>query len=137
MPEMFMSQQFLKAAVSLPKGAKVKLFKIFDLLGENPRHPSLHMKKIQGAHRADIYECRVDDFWRLIVRVGGDVGIQLVYVGAHDEAIRHGAHVHESVEPFGAPPSPDGLVNAFLAGDDAALGFLPVTGSDLPALLGD
>ena len=67
-----MSDVFTESASRLPKDAKAKLFKVFTLLAKNPKHPSLHFKKIQGANRKDIYECRVDLFWRLIIQdLGG------------------------------------------------------------------
>lgn len=134
MLDLSMSHAFREAAVYLPKDAKAKLFKVFLLLGENPRHPSLQLKKIQGARRPDIYECRVDQSLRMVVRLAGSSGIELVYVGAHDEAIKHGCRVAEGTGAYGQT-QPSDRVAAFLEGNDGALAFTPVSVEDMAALL--
>jgi mRNA-degrading endonuclease RelE of RelBE toxin-antitoxin system len=131
-----MSPPFREAAVSLSKDAKVKLIKVFHLLGENPRHPSLQLKKIQGARRPDIYECRVDQSLRMIVRLAGDTGIELVYVGTHDDAIKRGSRVCEEAQPYGRIHVSEERVTAFLEGDSEALVFYPIAERDLADLLG-
>jgi mRNA interferase RelE/StbE len=83
-----MSSIFAESANRLPKEARAKLPKVFMLLTSNPRHPSLRLKKIKGAIRPNVYECRLDRSWRLILQGMGEMTFDLVYAGAHDEAIR-------------------------------------------------
>lgn len=88
-----MSESFAEAAHDLPQDARVKLSKIFMLLTKDPRHPSLQVKKIKGAKRNDIYECRLDQSWRIILRDLGEKNYALVHVGAHDDALKLGAAI--------------------------------------------
>lgn len=53
---------------------------------ENPRHPSLHAKKIQGV--SGIWEARVDRQYRLSFEMTGDT-IYLRVVGNHDDVLKH------------------------------------------------
>ena len=43
------SSDFKKAFKTLPKNIQAKAVKTFELFKENPRHPSLGIKKIQGS----------------------------------------------------------------------------------------
>lgn len=52
------------------------------LLSENPTHPSLRTKRIQGT--TDLFECSVNMDLRIIWHFEGDVMIILVDVGHHD-----------------------------------------------------
>ena len=122
MAELKMSDVFAESANRLPKEAKSKMLKVFMLLTSNPSHPSLQLKKIQGAFRSDIYECRVDQFGRLILQDLGDKLYQLLYVGAHDEAINRGAAVCEETI-FYDTGSIESRANAYLRGDGEALRF--------------
>lgn len=135
MTELKISDVFAESANRLPKDAKAKLFKVFMLLTNNPRHPSLQLKKIQGSFRSDIYECRVDRFWRLVVQDLGGKIFQLVYVGAHDEAIEYGAMVREPLSPFAYRLPALGRVESYLSGDDEVLDFAQIALSELGALL--
>jgi mRNA-degrading endonuclease RelE of RelBE toxin-antitoxin system len=136
MAEVKISSVFFESANRLPKDARAKLFKIFDLLTNNPRHPSLHLKKIQGSVRDDIYECRIDLFWRLILQDLGDMLFQAIYVGAHDEAINHGAMIRESTRLFYTiQTDPADLVHSYLSGEDIALSFKQISLEILGATL--
>lgn len=84
------SDTFAKFANQLPKEAKIKLLKIFMLLTQNPHYPSLQLKKVKGSSMDNIYECRVDDFWRLILQMNKESNLDLIYVGPHDDAIYYG-----------------------------------------------
>ena len=70
------SSIFAESANRLPKETRAKLPKVFNFLITNPRHPSLKLKKIKGAIRPNVYECRVDRSWRLggARGGGGDAG---------------------------------------------------------------
>jgi len=134
MAELKMSDIFAESANRLPKEAKAKMLKVFMLLTSNPKHPSLQLKKIQGAHRDDIYECRVDQFWRLILQDLGNKLYQLVYVGAHDEAINRGEAVREEPTAYG-PNSVECMVHSFAQGDDTSMQFVTVQLEELAQAL--
>jgi hypothetical protein len=87
-----MSKDFAKAADDLPKNIRAKLMKVFFLLTSDPKHPSLQVKKIQGSKRNDVYECRVDQSWRMVMRDLGDMQYDLVAIGEHDKTIAWGAN---------------------------------------------
>ncbi len=125
-----MSSIFTKSADRLPKETRAKLPKAFKLLTSNPRHPSLHLKKIKGATRSDVYECRVDRSWRLILQNIGDMNFDLVYVGAHDEAISYGARLREPGPHYDSSVSIVERLESYLAGDDLALEFVTLTPDD-------
>lgn len=55
---------------------------IFLLLAENPSHPSLRTKRIQGT--ADLFECSINMDIRIIWFYEGDKMIILLDVGHHD-----------------------------------------------------
>jgi hypothetical protein len=135
MPILRMSTIFAESANRLPKEAKVKLTKAFMLLANNPRHPSLQLKKIEGAVRKNVYECRLDQFWRIIVREVGDMTYDLVYVGAHDEAIGYGARLREAPTYYSSADKPIlEHLNSYLSGDEQALEFVDITPRDLERL---
>jgi mRNA interferase RelE/StbE len=87
MPGIELTDRFKKNFADLPEPIRKKVKKALRLLAENPRHPSLQSKPIQGA--PGIYEARVDQFWRLTYeRLPEDV-LRLRVVGRHDETIRN------------------------------------------------
>jgi hypothetical protein len=125
---------YSKAAINLPKDAKVKLFKMYHLLLSDPRHPSLHFKKIKGAKRNDIYECRVDRFWRVVIQWGGGESYKLVTVGEHDKAIEYGAKISEPQVHYFQTYHTENIrdnIEGYLEGNDAALAFKEYTLNDL------
>ncbi len=54
--------RFKKAYQDLPKHVRLKVAKAFILFQENPSHPSLGVKKIQG--QENIWEGRIDQQYR-------------------------------------------------------------------------
>ncbi len=44
----------------------------------------------------DIFECRLDRFWRIVLRLADDAILDLVYVAAHDEALDHGVRLRDT-----------------------------------------
>ena len=56
--------------------------KKLELLAENPAHPSLRTKRIQGTDK--LYECSVNMDIRIIWYYEGDMMIILVDVGRHN-----------------------------------------------------
>jgi mRNA-degrading endonuclease RelE of RelBE toxin-antitoxin system len=87
MPKIEVSPRFLQAYRELPPEVQAKVKKALRLLSENPRHPSLQTKPIQGA--PGIYEARIDRRYRLTyARLPGDI-LQIRVVGAHDETLNN------------------------------------------------
>ena len=87
MPELETSERFEQAYEVLPADIRKKIAKAMRLLAENPHHPSLRTKRIQGVH--DIYEARVDSFYRMTYqRLPNDV-LYLRVVGRHDETLKN------------------------------------------------
>jgi hypothetical protein len=131
-----MSNIFAESAQRLPKDAKLKLTKAFSLLTKDPRHPSLQLKKIKGAVRPNVYECRLDQSWRVILQETGEMTFDLVYVGPHDEAISLGARLREAGASYGPQVSIVERLESFMAGDDQSIEFVAVSPSDLEILVG-
>ena len=61
---------------------KKQLKSKLELLSENPLHPSLRVKRIQGT--ADLYECSVNMDVRIIWYYEGEKMIILLDIGHHD-----------------------------------------------------
>lgn len=80
------SPQFKKAAAALPKPIQEKVKKAFTLFKDDPGHPSLGIKKIQG--NQDIWEGRIDDFYRFTFEYqkteSGEVICWFRNIGRHD-----------------------------------------------------
>jgi len=124
MPDIMMTPEFADAAASLPKNTRAKLAKTFKLLTSNPRHPSLQLKKIEGAVRKDVYECRLDQFWRIILKLADEMSLHLIYVGSHDDAIKHGVLIREEAAPYVEAIAIEDRLVAYLDGDDSV--FNPI-----------
>ena len=86
MPKIKFPRRFLKSFAHLPRPVQEKIKKQLALLAENPRHPSLQTKPIQGA--PGIYEARVDSDYRFTYERDADDTLVLRVVGKHDEALR-------------------------------------------------
>lgn len=76
--------RFRDAYRSLPETLQKKADKALRLLAENPRHPSLRLKKIEGA--PGIWEARVDRGCRMTLQVEADAYV-LRNIGKHDETL--------------------------------------------------
>lgn len=86
MPKIRLPQRFLKVFARLPVSVQEKIKKQIALLAENPRHPSLQTKPIQGA--PGIIEARVDIDYRMTYEPDVDDTLVLRVVGKHDEALK-------------------------------------------------
>ena len=87
MPKIEVPDGFKTMVRNLPPEVRKKLAKTIRLLGDNPRHPSLRTKPVEGA--AGIYEARVDQSYRLTYeRLAGDI-LRLRVIGKHDEVLRN------------------------------------------------
>ncbi|MBZ0252235.1 MAG: type II toxin-antitoxin system RelE/ParE family toxin [Candidatus Methylomirabilis sp.] len=75
------SRRFLKELDRLPADLRRRVGKQLDILCENPRHPSLQVKKMKG--EGAFWEARVTQGYRIIFRWEGDTAY-LEHVGPHD-----------------------------------------------------
>ena len=73
---------FKKHFKNLSAQEKKQLKSKLELLSENPLHPSLRTKRIQGT--ADLYECSVNMDVRIIWYYEGEKMIILLDIGHHD-----------------------------------------------------
>lgn len=76
------TERFEKHYKKLTAQEKKQLQSKLRLLSENPMHPSLRTKRIQGT--VDLFECSVNMDIRIIWYYEGDRMIILVDVGHHD-----------------------------------------------------
>ena len=73
--------------MKLPATIQQKVDKAIHLLADNPQHPSLRSKKIQGVR--GIYEARIDRNYRMTYERLGDDVHRLRVVGKHDDALKN------------------------------------------------
>ena len=86
MPEIETTERFERDFMSLPLEIQKKVLKTLRLLAENPRHPSLQTKPVQGAR--GIYEARIDQSYRMTYqRLPNDL-LLLRAAGKHDETLK-------------------------------------------------
>lgn len=74
------TNSFLKDYKKLPEEIKPRVDKNLALLFENPRHPSLRLKKLKGT---DKFEIRISKGYRLTLRYQDQI-LELRRVGTHD-----------------------------------------------------
>jgi mRNA interferase RelE/StbE len=87
MPKIKITRRFLKCFARLPAAIQEKVKKQLALLADDPRHPSLQTKPIQGAN--GIYEARVDINYRLTYERDADDSLVLRVVARHDKALKN------------------------------------------------
>lgn len=80
--EITFTSRFQKSFKRLTEQEKKQLRTKLNLLAENPSHPSLRTKRIQGT--ADLFECSINMDIRMIWFYEGDTMIILLDVGHHD-----------------------------------------------------
>ena len=76
------TDRFHKHFKALTENEKKQIMKKLALLAENPMHPSLRTKRIQGT--TDLFECSVNMDIRIIWYYEGDKIIILLDVGHHN-----------------------------------------------------
>lgn len=64
---------------SLPKSVRRTADKCFTLMKSNPRHPSLHFKKV-----GELWSTRIDDNYRALALESPD-GFHWIWIGTHAE----------------------------------------------------
>jgi addiction module RelE/StbE family toxin len=82
MRQVLFSNDFVRDYQGLPESIRKKADEAIQRILENPRHPSLQMKKMQPKQRG-IWEARVTQGYRLTFRVDGEL-ITMRRVGTHD-----------------------------------------------------
>ena len=84
--KVFYSERFKKSYRKLDTKLKAKFAKQLDFLLTNPRHPSLQIHPVQGAH--DIFEARLDLQYRFTFTKESSAYILRV-IGNHDEVLKN------------------------------------------------
>jgi mRNA interferase RelE/StbE len=80
------TERFKKNVLELDKKTQKKLKKQLVFLMSDPRHPSLHVKKIKGT--GSIFEARVNDSIRITFQFGQKNEILLRVVGPHNSTLK-------------------------------------------------
>ena len=80
------TERFRRAYSTLDDAEAELVDKALRLLASNLRHPSLHVKKMQGAQ--DIWEARASRTLRVTFELQGDI-LLFRNVGAHDAALKN------------------------------------------------
>lgn len=76
------TKNFLKQYKNLTETEKKQVKSKLFLLSENPNHPSLRTKRIQG--QKELFECSVNMDIRIVWYYEGDEMIVLIDIGHHD-----------------------------------------------------
>lgn len=76
------TERFRKSFAKLSAKEKSQTRAKLDLLSQNPTHPSLRTKRIQGT--ANLFECSVNMDIRIIWYIEGNRIILLLDIGHHD-----------------------------------------------------
>jgi mRNA-degrading endonuclease RelE of RelBE toxin-antitoxin system len=79
--KLFFTKSFMRDYQALPENLQKAVDKQLERLAENPRHPSLQVKKMQDSR--NIWEARVTQGYRLTFQWEGDSCI-LRRLGTHD-----------------------------------------------------
>ena len=74
------SRRFWRLYEALPPAIRRAADKQFALWRQNPRHRSLHFKRIKG----DVWSARVNDDFRALAALDGDTWLWF-WIGPHDE----------------------------------------------------
>jgi hypothetical protein len=77
-----LTDEFLVCFARLPDGVKEQARKAYRLWRDDPRHPSLHFKKIHG--QESLYSVRVSRGWRALGLLQNDT-ITWFWIGSHAE----------------------------------------------------
>ena len=83
--EILFTEQFEQAYEKLTNAEKQSVRKALTLLGDNPKHASLRVKKMQG--RKNIWEARPSKRLRMTFEMAGEI-IFMRNVGEHDKALK-------------------------------------------------
>ena len=67
------TERFAEAESRLSKEARAEIPKALKLLAEDPRHPGLQTKKIEGLSEHEIFEARLDQKVRFTFQLQGNL----------------------------------------------------------------
>ncbi len=84
------TERFKKAFRALPAPIREKAIKALRLLADNPRHPSLWVKKVQGTE--SIWEARVDQKYRFTFQFENEndqIVVILRNIDNHDDCLKN------------------------------------------------
>ena len=84
--EFYFTARFERALEKLSIDEQLNTDKTLLLLGDNPHHPGLHVKKMEGA--ANIWEARCSKSLRITFKIQGNF-IVLRNVGQHDRVLKN------------------------------------------------
>ncbi len=76
------THDFLECFARLPNEIREHARRAYRLWRDNPSHPGLHFKPIQGY--AGLYSVRIGQRWRALGRLDGDT-ITWFWIGSHSE----------------------------------------------------
>jgi len=83
--EILLTEQFEDAYERLTRAEKQSVRKALTMLGHNPRHPGLHVKKMEGMR--NIWEARPSKRLRMTLEMTGGA-IIMRNVGEHDKVLK-------------------------------------------------
>jgi len=83
--EVLFTEQFEQAYEKLTNAEKRSVRKSLTLLGDNPKHPSLRVKKMEG--RKNVWEARPSKRLRMTFDMVGET-IFMRNVGEHDKVLK-------------------------------------------------
>jgi mRNA-degrading endonuclease RelE of RelBE toxin-antitoxin system len=83
--EILFTEQFEQAYEKLTNAEKRSVRKALTLLGDNPKYPSLRVKKMEGGK--DIWEARPSKRLRMTFEMDGET-IAMRNVGEHDKVLK-------------------------------------------------
>ncbi|MBI4285170.1 MAG: hypothetical protein HY670_04615 [Chloroflexi bacterium] len=83
--EVLFTEQFEQAYERLTTAEKRSVRKALTLLGDNPKHPGLRVKKMEG--RQNIWEGRSSKRLRMTFEIAGET-IVMRNVGEHDKVLK-------------------------------------------------
>lgn len=83
--EILLTEQFEDAYERLTRAEKQSVRKALTMLGDNPRHPGLHVKKMEGMR--NIWEARPSKRLRMTLEMTGEA-IIMRNVGEHDKVLK-------------------------------------------------
>lgn len=86
MPKIILTDRFVTLFRKLPEAIRKKVTRQIQLLADNPRHPSLQTKPIQGTN--GIFEARVDIHYRMTYERLSDDTLLMRVVAQHDDALK-------------------------------------------------
>lgn len=83
--EILFTEQFEQAYEKLTNAEKRSVHKALTILGDNPKHPSLRVKKMEG--RKNIWEARPSKRLQMTFEMSGEA-ILMRNVGEHDKVLK-------------------------------------------------